>query len=306
LEIARVHPHSLDQYRQTVHTPSGHISAIDLGHGPVTLFVHGLGTGALLWRNLIHQLQTERRCVAIDLPLHGRSPARPDQDFSLAALAQLVEHVCAALQLEDIDLVANDTGGAIAQIFAARHPRRLASLTLTDCETHDNVPPAPLKSGVMLARMGVFAPLARLVARNPARARKLVFGSGYEHPDHLSDEMVRAFLQPLFGTAESARQFQRWIAGSNPRDLLAAEPALRELNVPTLVVWGTDDVFFPLHWAYWLKDTIPGVSEVVEIEGARLFFPDERAEELAFHLRRHWQSHPAGSSPAMDALARSA
>jgi pimeloyl-ACP methyl ester carboxylesterase len=301
-----VFSHPLDQHRRTIQTTSGPISAIDVGHGPVALFVHGVGTGALLWRNVIEQLQGERRCIAIDLPLHGHSPARPDQDFSLAALAELVEHVCAALDLEHVDVAANDTGGAIAQIFAARHPDRLATLTLTDCETHDNVPPAPLKSTVLLARIGVFAPISRLIARNESLARKLVFASGYQHPQLLSDEIVRAFLQPLFGTAESARQFQRWMASSNPRDLLAAEAALRQLHVPTLVVWGTDDVFFPRHWAYWLKDTIPGVTEVVELERARLFFPDERADELVVHLRRHWQVHPAESTTGTVAASVSA
>jgi pimeloyl-ACP methyl ester carboxylesterase len=62
--------------------------------------------------------------------------------------------------------------------------------------------------------------------------------------------------------------------------------------VPTLIVWGTDDVFFDVSWAYWLRDTIPGAAGVVEIEGGRLFFPDERAGELTEALRRHWQAHP--------------
>jgi pimeloyl-ACP methyl ester carboxylesterase len=301
-----MHPHPLDHQRRTVQTRSGEISAIDVGQGRVALFVHGLGTGALLWRNVIQHLQDERRCIAIDLPLHGHSPARSDQDFSLAALAEIVEQVCKALGLENVDLVANDTGGAIAQVFAARHPDRLATFTLTDCEAHDNVPPAPLKSSVFLARIGVFAPLARLLARNTVRARKMVFGSGYEHPERLSEDMVEAFLQPLFGTAASARQFQRWMASSNPRDLLAAEPALRQLHVPTLVVWGTDDVFFPRHWAHWLRETIPGVTEVVELEGARLFFPDERADELVFHLRRHWAAHSAESTLRVLAVSGSA
>src|SRR5947207_2255024 len=132
-----MYPHPLDQQRRTIPTRSGDISAIDVGQGRVALFVHGLGSGALLWRNVIDPLADERRCIAIDLPLHGRSPARRDQDFSLGAIAELVEEVCHALELRDIDLVANDTGGAIAQIFAARHADRLATLTLTDCETHD-------------------------------------------------------------------------------------------------------------------------------------------------------------------------
>ena len=68
------------------------------------------------------------------------------------------------------------------------------------------------------------------------------------------------------------------------------EPALAQLDVPTLVVWGTADEFFELHWARWLRDTIPGVRQVVELPGAKLFFPDERADELAPLLTRHWAS----------------
>ncbi len=287
--------HTLNQHRTTLHTRAGDISAIDLGEGRVSLFIHGLGTNALLWRNVIGQLQHEQRCVAIDLPLHGQTPARRDQDVSLAALADLIEDVCDAIAAPAVDLVANDTGGAIAQIFAARHPERLATLTLTNCETHDNVPPPALKLSVRLARLGLLGAFTRLVARWPRLARTVIFGSGYERPERLSTEVVRAYLDPIAGTRETARQFNRWIASLNPRDLLAVEPELQRLTVPTLVVWGTGDRFFARHWAYWLRDTIPGVTEVVELAGARLFFPDERAGELVVQLRRHWEAHSAAS-----------
>src|SRR3954453_14864636 len=98
-------------YRKTVQTASGEVSYVDVGSGPVALFVHGVITGAYLWRHVIEQVRDERRCIAIDLPLHGDSPARPDQDFSLLALAQLVENFCATLELGAVDLVGNDTGG---------------------------------------------------------------------------------------------------------------------------------------------------------------------------------------------------
>ena len=74
------------------------------------------------------------------------------------------------------------------------------------------------------------------------------------------------------------------------RDLLAAEPALARLQVPTLIVWGTGDMFFKPKWAYWLRDTIPGATEVIEFDGARLFFPDERAAEFTAALCRHWDA----------------
>jgi pimeloyl-ACP methyl ester carboxylesterase len=73
------------------------------------------------------------------------------------------------------------------------------------------------------------------------------------------------------------------------RDLLAVEPALARLDVPTLIVWGTGDIVFPLRWAYWLRDLIPGATAVVRIDGGRLLFPDERAAELVAALRPHWE-----------------
>jgi pimeloyl-ACP methyl ester carboxylesterase len=295
-----MHLHELNRHRRSIGTRSGDVSAIDVGTGRVALFVHGIGTNAFLWRNVVDHFQAERRCVAIDLPLHGQTPARPDQDFSMGALAELIEDVCDGLALTNVDLVANDTGGGIAQIFAARHPDRLATFTLTNCETHDNVPPPAFAHTVWLARLGVFRLVAGLLRGRPALARKLVFGSGYEHLEHVSLEVIRAYLDPVMGTPQVARQFNDWLGSMNPRDLLAAEPLLQQLNVPTLVVWGTGDVFFHRRWAYWLKSTIPGVTEVVELDGARLFFPNERADELAVQLRRHWATHPVSQPIGAD------
>src|SRR5215472_9815315 len=113
----------LDKYRSQVDTPSGPASYIDTGGpGRPVLFVHGVGSSSNLWRNVIGQLDGQRRCVAFDLPLHGGTPAAPDQDFSLPGLAHFLADCCEALGLADIDLVANDTGGAISQVFAVGRP----------------------------------------------------------------------------------------------------------------------------------------------------------------------------------------
>jgi pimeloyl-ACP methyl ester carboxylesterase len=90
------------------------------------------------------------------------------------------------------------------------------------------------------------------------------------------------------GTLERARQFERLLVSLDPGDLKAVEPQLRALTVPTLVVWGTGDENFDVSWAYWLRDTIPGVTRVVTLDGARLFFPEERAAELVAPLEQHW------------------
>jgi pimeloyl-ACP methyl ester carboxylesterase len=276
-----------------VHTRSGPASYIDTGGpGRPALFVHGVGSSSYLWRHVVEQLDGQRRCVAFDLPLHGRTPAAAGQDFSLPGLARFLADCCEALGLAGIDLVANDTGGAIAQVFAVGRPERLHTLTLTNCEAHDNVPPKALLPAVLLARMGLLARLAPRMLRDIPRARKRVFGGVYQDVASLPEDIARAWLEPLGATAESARQFQRLMTSLHARDLLAIEPGLARLQVPTLIVWGTGDTAFRRKWAYWLRDTIPGATDVVEIDGARLFFPDERATEFTAALRRHWDSHP--------------
>jgi pimeloyl-ACP methyl ester carboxylesterase len=282
----------LDKHRSQVRTQSGPASYIDTGGpGRPALFIHGVGTSTYLWRHVIDLLDGQRRCVAVDLPLHGRTPAAADQDFSLPGLARFVAGFCDALELTDIDLVANDTGGAIAQVLAAGRPERLHTLTLTNCEAHDNVPPKALLPTVLLARMGLFARIAPRLVRSIPRARERFADTGYQDVANLPKEIALTWLEQAFGTAESARQFQRLLTSLRARHLLAIEPALARLHVPTLIVWGSGDKFFRRKWAYWLRDTIPGATDVVEIDGARLFFPDERAAEFTAALRRHWDNH---------------
>jgi pimeloyl-ACP methyl ester carboxylesterase len=285
----------LQDCRHSIATRSGEISYIDTdsgGTGPVALFVHGIATNAYLWRNVIGALAGQhpggRRYIALDLPLHGQSPVTAGQDLSVAALAAGLEDFCDALGLTGIDLVANDTGGAIAQIFAARNPQRLASLTLTDCDTEGNLPPESFKPTVELARAGNLAPSAVALFADLDAAAQVAFGTGYEHLDRIDPAVIRSYLEPCFGTMERAREFERLLAALDAGDLAAVTPQLRELTVPTLVVWGTGDEAFDVSWAYWLRDTIPGTTRVVTVDGARLFFPDERPMDLVPHLKQHW------------------
>jgi pimeloyl-ACP methyl ester carboxylesterase len=286
----------LGAHRHTAATRSGQISYIDIGTGPVALFVHGIATNAYLWRHVIGALSSQRRCIAVDLPLHGRSPVTEEQDLSLAALAAGLDDFCEALGLTGIDLVANDTGGAIAQIFAARHPQRLATLTLTNCDTGDNLPPDAFKPIIELAADGNLAPSAVAMFGDLEAAARLSFGSAYEHVDRIDQDVIRSYLEPCFGTMERARQFERMLVCLDASDLQAVTPQLRELTVPTLVVWGTGDTFFEVSWAYWLRDPIPGTTRVVTVDGARLFFPEERPMDLVPHLEQHCAAVTAARS----------
>jgi pimeloyl-ACP methyl ester carboxylesterase len=277
----------LDAHRHTVSTPTGDLSYLDIGTGPVALFVHGIATNAYLWRNVVDGLTSRRRCIAVDLPLHGQSPVTPGQDLSIAALASVIGGFCDALGFDRVDLVANDTGGAIAQVFAARWPQRLATLTLTNCDTDGNMPPEAFKPMIEMAAAGELAPNAVALFQDLDAAAKVSFGDGYEHLERVDPGLIRSYLEPCVGTIERAREFERLLVALDPADLAAVTPQLRQLTVPTLVVWGTGDTFFGVSWAHWLRDTIPGVTGVVTLDGGRLFFPDERAAEFLPHLERH-------------------
>ena len=275
-----------------VSTKFGDIAYVERGSGPPALFVHGVFLNNYLWRHVIDRVADLRRCIALDLMAHGATRIAPGQDVDFTSQAEMLEAFCAALKLDQIDLVANDSGGAIAQIFSARHPERIRTLTLTNCDTHDNWPPPPFQPIVALARQGKLAERGgRMLADlNVARA---AFAAGYEHIEKVADETLRIYLGPLYATAESTDAIQRCIAAQDCRHTVAIAPQLRQLQAPTLVVWGTDDIFFPVKWAYWLRDTIPGCRKVVELEDARLFFPEERPDELAAPMRELWNGNIA-------------
>jgi pimeloyl-ACP methyl ester carboxylesterase len=279
-------------------TSAGDIAYVDHGRGPPALFVHGVFLNGFLWRHVIDLVADARRCIAVDLLAHGGTRIAANQDISFDGQAEMLEAVCQTLELGRVDVVANDSGGGICQIFAARHPERIRSLTLTNCDVHDNWPPASLDPLMKAVANGRLGDIGRGLLADVAFARKF-FGVGLEHPERIPEETFRTYLEPLFANAEATRQLERFFGSLDCRQTVAVEPLLRRLDAPTLIVWGTDDIFFPVKWAYWLRDTIPGCRKVVELDGARLFFPEERPDELARALREFWQvdrSAPAVST----------
>ncbi|MGH3165702.1 MAG: alpha/beta fold hydrolase [Trebonia sp.] len=274
-------------HRTKLAAKGGEIAYTEFGDGPATaLFIHGLGTSGALWRHVIEQVSDTTRCVAVDLPGHGGTPAR--EDMSVSALADAVTELHDALGLGQVDLVANDTGGAVAQVFAARHPGRLRTFTLTNCDTEGNFPPPEFAPVIELAKSSALAGSLVPVVNDSAGWRASPLAAGYEHPEKTTDEAWLEYLPPVGGTLEKARDFERTLASLDGKDLSDVQDALRALDVPTLIVWGTADPAFGLKWAYLLRDSIAGAKEVIEVEGAKVFFPEERPGDLSPHLRRLW------------------
>ena len=277
--------------KHSVATPSGRIAYVEAGSGPVALFVHGVLLNSHLWRHQLTQLADVRRCIAVDLLAHGDTEIAPDQDVSVTANANMLREFLDALHIDQVDLVGNDSGGGICQIFAARNPARLRSLTLTDCDTHDNWPPEAFKPFLeMAAAGGLRGTLEAILAdKNVFRAPEAM-GPAFEHPERVSDETIETWLRPFLRSGQRLRDLERFLAAFDCRHTVAIEPQLRQLKAPTLIVWGTDDVYFDVQWSRWLAEAIPGTRKRVELEGARIFFLDERAGVLNQELREHWQA----------------
>ena len=288
-----------EAHRTVVETSFGDIAYADIGEGPPALFVHGLMMSGALWRHVIGEVAEMRRCLAIDLLGHGHTRVREGQAVTLAAQAEMLEAFCDALGLDRVDLVANDFGGAVSQTFAVAHPQRLRSLTLTNADAHDNLgPPESLAQVVPLADRGDLAPLIAGMLDDPSLARAYFPGTGFEDPTLLTAEELRALLGPAFAPPNGGRHFEHMLTSIRGDELTKIEPRLRALDVPTLLVWGTEDTYFPPHWGHWLRDAIPGVTELIEVEGAKLFIPFERPQQLATALLAHWAAGATKRSPS--------
>jgi len=265
--------------RRFAPTASGDIAYVEQGQGRVALFIHGVPLNGLHWRNVMAELHGVRRCIALDLMGLGYTRIDRRQDVSFEAQARMVREFLDALGIDKVDLIANDSGGAIAQLFAVDNPHRLRTLTLTNCDVHDNWPPDAVKPALELARAGTLIDrYASFIDNIPERYVR--WSRAYADPRVLTDDVYRAYIDPLRATDESRDNFHRYWTSFDNAQTVRIESRLRELRVPTLVVWALDDVFFDVKWAHWLGRTIPGTVKVVALPGAKLFFPEDRPQAL--------------------------
>lgn len=281
--------------RRFADVASGRIAYVEEGQGPVALFVHGVPLNGYHWRYVMERVRDIRRCIAIDLMGLGYSEIAAGQDVSFAAQAQMLAEVLDALGIGTVDLVGNDSGGAIAQIFAANHRDRLRSLVLTNCDVHDGWPPPQVLPLMEHARAGTLAPIFQPLIDRPdlereryARGKSVPLFRSYTDPSVLTDEVIRLYLQPLFSSPKRIDAFRRYWLGFDNVHTVAIHDRLRTLQAPTLIVWGLQDFFFDKKWAYWLRDTIPGARRVVEVDDARLFFPEDRPDSLTVPMMQFW------------------
>ena len=253
----------------------------DIGTGPVLVFVHGVLANGVLWRDVVAALSGRFRCIVLNLPLGGHSVAmRPGADLSPRGVACIVADMMEALDLRDVTLVGNDTGGAICQVVVTGHPGRVGRLVLTDCDAYDAFFP------VLVG--GLFRNAARLFGTRPVdliawmlRARfaqrALFKGVALRRPD---DDTLDAYYTPLTNDAGVRRDLTKFLRGVSREYTMEAARRFRRFERPVLIAWGDRDLLLPIRLAVRLKRDFPDARLEI-IEGSRTFIPEDRPERLA-------------------------
>ena len=269
-----------DAETKTIELAAGPVSYRDSGSGTPILFVHGFLTDGTLWRKVVPLLEGEHRCVAPDWPLGShRTAMRPDADLTPPGLARIVADFMDALELEDVTLVGNDTGGAICQLVATRHPERLGRLVLTDCDAYENFLPPMFRPLQAIARVpGSIWAIGQSLRLTPLRHAPNAFGWLSKHgPD---PEVTRAWLQPSLESAEVRRDVAKVLKGISKRYTIEAAERLTSFDRPALLAWAPEDRFFKFSYAERLADAIPD-SRLERIEDSWTYVCEDQPQRLA-------------------------
>jgi pimeloyl-ACP methyl ester carboxylesterase len=263
--------------------PQGTISYRDTDDGPPVVFLHGLLVDGTVWRKVTPLLDGAARSIVPDLPLGAhRTPMNADADVTPHGVARLVGDFLAALDLEDVTLIGNDTGGAISQLVALDHGERVGRLVLTNCDCFDVFPPKEFVPMVKSAHVPG-ALKAALAPMRSATARRMVIAYGGLARE-IPDEVTAAWVEPARTDARvrgDLATFMRAIDKSITRD--AAE-RLPTLTVPSIVAWGQDDRFFSRELGQRLAATLPN-ARLEPIANSRTFVSEDEPEALADLIR---------------------
>jgi pimeloyl-ACP methyl ester carboxylesterase len=270
---------------QEVRLPQGTIRYRDTGAGTPLVFVHGLLVDGTLWRKVTPLLEGEFRCVVPDLPLGShRVSMSPDADLSPAGVARILADFIVALDLEDVTLIGNDTGGAICQLVATEHPARLGRLVLTPCDAYENFLPPFFRPMQYAARVpGLLTALLQPARLGAIQRSPLGFGLLISH-DSLDPQVIDSWLRPFFSNRGVRRDVIKFLRAISNRYTLEAAERLRDFDRPALIAWAPEDRFFKLIYGERLAAAIPD-ARLVRIEDSRTFVSEDQPERLAELIR---------------------
>jgi pimeloyl-ACP methyl ester carboxylesterase len=264
--------------RREVKLPAGTIRYREAGAGKPVVFVHGFLVDGRLWDGVVDALGDRCRCLAPDWPIGAQQVAMdPDADLTPYGIAATIASFLDAIDLEDVTIVGNDSGGAMSQVLVTRHPQRIGRLVLTNCDTHENFPPGIFKAMPPIAKLpgGMAALAAPFRVGALARAAFRPFAK-----TRIPDELVASWMEPGLHDPGVKHDAKKVTAGMNKRYTLEAAEKLRGSELPVLFAWAPGDRYFPISYAKRLADEMPN-ARIVEISDAKTFVPLDQPQRLA-------------------------
>jgi len=278
--------------RRFLDTRFGRIAYIDRGKGRPVLFLHGFPLSSFQWRGVIDRLGDTRRCLAPDTMGLGYTEVAPGQGVTPADQVEMITAFLDRLSVDRVDVIANDSGGAIAQLFLVAHPERVRSLLLTNCDVEPDSPPAAVLPIIDVARSGIYPQLYLepwLHHKDVARSPTGLGGMCYSNPAHPTDAALEQYLGPLVSSPARKDLVNRYTLGLTPNPLQGITARLRECRTPTRIIWGMSDTIFSTRSPEYLAQTLPHVTGIRRIPKAKLFFPEEYPHVIADEARLLWK-----------------
>ena len=279
--------------RRYAATAFGNIAYVEKGSGDAALFLHGFPLNGFQWRGALDRLSPYRRCIAPDFLGLGFTQVADGQgvgpDDQVAMLVALLDH----LGLASVDLVASDSGGAIAQLLLIRHPERVRTLLLTNCDTEIESPPAAMLPVIALARQGKYVDQWLAPWRDSpelARSPQGIGGMCYADAAHPTDDAIDTYFGPLLSTGRRTALADAYAVALARNPLSGTAAALRRSRAPVRVVWGMADTIFSPANADYLERAFGGSRGVRRLSGSKLFWPEERPEVIAEEARALWNA----------------
>lgn len=269
---------SQSDQRREIDLPAGRIRYREAGEGKPVVFVHGYLVDGRLWGGVVDNLSDRYRCIAPDWPIGAQQIAmNADADLTPYGVAATIADFLERLDLTDVTIVGNDSGGAMSQVLVTRHPERIGRLVLTNCDTHENFPPGIFKAMPPLAKLPGGMTLLSVPFRVGALARR-AFKPFTKTP--IPADLVASWMRPSTSDRAIFRDLKKVTVGMNKRYTLEAAEKLRNSDLPLLLTWAPGDKYFPLKYAERLAGEVPD-SRLVQIPDACTFVPLDQPRRLA-------------------------
>ena len=282
---------SQSHQRREIALPAGTVRYREAGEGKPIVFVHGYLVDGRLWDGVVDRLADRFRCLAPDWPLGAQQVAmKPDADLSPYGIAALIAGFLEALDLDDVTIVGNDSGGAMSQVLVTRHPERIGRLVLTNCDTHENFPPGVFKAMPPVASLpgGMSLLAAPFRIGSLARAAFKPFARSAIPP-----QLIASWVEPGMSDSGVRRDVKKFTSGMNKRYTLEAAERLRGSELPILLAWAPGDRFFPISYAERLASEV-GSARIVHIPDSKTFVPLDQPQRLADEIAQFAETQTSG------------